>query len=950
MSILNKLTLKSLKMNKSRTVVTIIGITLSVALFTVIFCIVSSVQLTLQNHAVQSTGNYDISFIGDFKEEDVKKISSHRDVEKSYEAMTYYFTHFKNSKSTYNSTVEVFGIQKDAFTDCFGGKLKEGRFPEKADEIIITSHFNKISKVEYKVGDTMELDFGATHITINDKEDYYSPVYMESDQEGIKYEVFENKKYKIVGIVDYISGDVSDHSGYQMVYTVSDFSFHSEKMEKLGDSYKNLYVRLKPEKEADFCKVISEILGKDINEATAIWKNQNSFSQAHSYENYYERISNNDVHVYDVIPNYTLLDSKMITTDKKDIALIGSLVGFLSLIIMLSSVFIIRNSFAISITEKTKLYGMLSSIGATPGQIRRNVYFEGFVLGIFGIPAGIIVGTGSAFLLTKISGNLLYSFLKGVEIAFSVSILAIIFAVFLGILTIFLSVSSAAGRASRISPIEAIRSNKDVKIRKKNKEKSYKTPKLISKLFGMGGSIAWKNLKRSSKKYRATVVSIVVSVSVFIIVSSFVGYVFSYSNLYLNEEKCDIVIGSGYFSDGSEKDIYSIYLKDYETIGGFDGVESKIYYFNPNEQSLFDIDASLLTDEIKDYDRTAIYDREFDQTDTISVNMPIYVFDESTYRTICEKAGTTPEEMKNKAVLINFNFGYTYDDNNDPVDSYLGSFLKDPVGKKFNMTVPDDSYPTPDAAEEDKEWYEQEKARLDKIKNTPVTIGAEVSDKSFFIEFEKKTDIGLCGVLAVNKDWLFETYGEDYISLSNLYLKTSDSYGVEEKVREYYENKDRVPDYLDVYNYVKIKNQMDSFALVVQIFVYGFIAIISLIGITNIFNTITANMRLRQKEFAMLRSIGMTGKEFDSMIALESFFYTFKSLMIGVPIGLGGSILIYYLFTNRQQNNMMPFVFPWMALIISVAAVLIIIWTIMMFSIRKVRRQNIIETIRNDNI
>ena len=170
MSILNKLTLKSLKMNKSRTVVTIIGITLSVALFTVIFCIVSSVQLTLQNHAVQSTGNYDISLIGDFKEDDVKKISSHRDVEKSYEAMTYFFTHFKNSKSTYNSTVEVFGIQKDAFTDCFGGKLKEGRFPEKADEIIITSHFNKISKVEYKVGDTMELDFGATHITINDKD------------------------------------------------------------------------------------------------------------------------------------------------------------------------------------------------------------------------------------------------------------------------------------------------------------------------------------------------------------------------------------------------------------------------------------------------------------------------------------------------------------------------------------------------------------------------------------------------------------------------------------------------------------------------------------------------------------------------------------------------------------------------------------------------------------
>lgn len=135
--------------------------------------------------------------------------------------------------------------------------------------------------------------------------------------------------------------------------------------------------------------------------------------------------------------------------------------------------------------------------------------------------------------------------------------------------------------------------------------------------------------------------------------------------------------------------------------------------------------------------------------------------------------------------------------------------------------------------------------------------------------------------------------------------------------------------------------------LVVSIFLYGFIAVITLIGITNIFNTITTNMNLRKKEFAMLKSVGMTSKEFTRMIRLENIFYGIKALIFSIPIGIGVSYLIYNAFLNSLSMSYVP---PIKAIIISVIFVFVIIGIIMKFAINKINKQNIIDTIRNDNI
>ena len=179
------------------------------------------------------------------------------------------------------------------------------------------------------------------------------------------------------------------------------------------------------------------------------------------------------------------------------------------IIIIVSSVFCIKNSFDISIAEKTKQYGMFRSIGATSKQIKKNVLYEAFILGIIGIPLGILCGLLASWILIKVCNYYLYGTLNGITLVFNTSLISILISILLGSITIYFSALKSARRASKLSPMVAIRNSEDIKI----KSKKLRTPKYIKSLFGVGGVISYKNLKRNKKKYRTTVISIVISVS-----------------------------------------------------------------------------------------------------------------------------------------------------------------------------------------------------------------------------------------------------------------------------------------------------------------------------------------------------------------------------------------------------------------------------------------------------
>ena len=899
MNTLNKLTLKNLKLNKSRTIVTIIGILLSTALITVVAGIAASGQQTMIDGQINFSGNYDLFISGNATGEDVKKIKANRNVETVYMCDYGDFVRIPNYKNDKKPYAYVQTLTPKAFTDCFNLPLKDGRYPENGSELVLTQSFINNSAKQYKVGDTITLEKGVRKTsdgTVIPNTNPYGQEFVYDEQEYMgetsaivneieeHFEVESSKKYKIVGILDeYYTRclEPPESGAYFPLFTAAE----SDDISKDGW----LYVKYTDEGEKNYIQTTSQITGISEERLREYLNDSRELEPDETKYNYFS-------------VNTTLLSYKGYALSDNALQMFFTLAAIIIAIVIVASVFVIRNSFAISITEKTKLYGMLSSVGATSRQIRHNVLFEGFVLALIGIPLGILLGVGVVAILIQLLNVLLADMLNGTSFVYSVPVFALVLAAALSLLTILFSTLGSAFRASKIAPIDAVRGNNDIKIKKK--QKAYKCPKFIKKLFGMGGEIAYKNLKRSKKKYRTTVISIVVSVAVFIAVSSFIQYGTEYSAKYYHEIDYNLSVDRmGLYNDFDEINA------DFETLSQLDGVENC---------RLEGILGGYIkrTDELKDVltDDASIYN--FTSAESDFYYLELLAFDDVTYKQKLKELGLDYNEVKDKGILIN-NFEYL--DENEHLQK--GELFK--ADKVKSLTVRESNDPAND------EYYKSFDIETAKVYNsTPEAL------KHFR---PSESDV----YLLVSFDTLKNNYDIDYLS-AGIYINAENANELEETIS----NLNGGQTY-SVYNVEKMANMYNAMTLVISIFAYGFIIVISLIGVTNIFNTITTNMRLRSKEFAMLKSIGMTKREFNRMIRLESLFYGVKSLIIGIPLGLLAGLGIFKAFSINLATD---FVVPYSAIAISIVFVFAVVWLIMRFSISKVQKQNIIETIRNDNI
>lgn len=892
MNTLNILTLKNLKLNKSRTIVTIIGILLSTALITVVAGIAASGQQTMIDGQINFSGNYDLSLYGNVTTEAVKEIGANRNVEAVYlkdNSGVAKLPTFKNETRPY---AYIQNLSAQAFTDCFNLPLESGRYPQNSSELLLTQAFVSNSAQKYEVGDTITLELGerktADGEKILDVGDYGKGFIIDENGEAQTvdceeyFETQSKKTYNIVGILDeYFSRtmDLSTYNSVSPVFTVADIN-------KISDEA-SLYVKFTDEGERNYIQTTSQITGVS-EEHIREYLNQ-------SYE---LEVGESK---YDFSINTTLLSYKGYALSDNALQMFFTLAAIIIAIVIVASVFVIRNSFAISITEKTKLYGMLSSVGATSRQIRHNVIFEGLVLALIGIPLGILLGVGVVAVLIQLLNVLLADMLNGTSFAYSVPVFAIVLAVALSLLTILFSTLGSAIRASRIAPVDAVRGNNDIKIKKK--QKAYKCPKFIKKLFGMGGEIAYKNLKRSKKKYRTTVISIVVSVAVFIAVSSFIQYGTEYSSKYYHEVDYNLSVYRPLVYEN-----YDEMNSDFERLSQLDGVKNcRLEMSAGGHIKTNDSLKAVLTDYSTVYNGNAV---DYD------IYIQFFAFDDVTYKQKLKELGLDYNEVKDKGILIN-NFEYRDDDEN----LQKGELFK--ADKVKSLTVRESGNP------ENDEYYKSFDIEIAKVYNsTPETLKyLRPSEDTVY--------------LLVSADTLKNNFDMDYIS-HDFFIDTDNSAELEETIKELDGGNS-----FEVYNVEKMANMYNAMTLVISIFAYGFIIVISLIGVTNIFNTITTNMRLRSKEFAMLKSIGMTKREFNRMIRLESLFYGVKSLIIGIPLGLLAGLGIFKAFSMNLATD---FVVPYTAILISIVFVFAVVWLIMRFSISKVQKQNIIETIRNDNI
>ena len=864
MKVLTKITIKNLKLNKKRTIGTLVGIILSVALICAVAGMATSLRQSLIQTASSNTGYWHLK-LSNINKEDIEKLKNNRDIKDLNIINDVGYAKLAKSANENRPYIHLYSLDEKSFNN-MELELVEGTYPQNNNEIAISKSIIDDAQVDLKIGDTITFNIGDRYIGDRMLSSGYEfePAELMNEPENVdlilsempedstketdverKEEIKVNftKEFTIVGIMSENEQPIKPISfmydaGYACVTN------------GLDEGETNAYIAFKNPLDSETS--IDEILGINLNSG--------------------------EISEYRYSINYEILKWESFNTNLGDSSLnmMIAIAIIVIAIIILTSVYCIKNTFSISLTEKIKMYGMLSSIGATKKQIKKSVIQEGMILSLIGIPVGILVGILLVYILVIAVRGALSGILD--IVVFKITLLPILISIILGIVTVYLSCLSAARKAKKITPLEAIKSSNDIKI----KSKKIKSPKIIKKIFGVGGVIAYKNLKRSKKKYRTTVISIAMSVFVFIASSTLINYAFE-------------AMG-GYYKD------YDYNIKFTST--SKDGQELKQILNNENFSNytlLYKTNSILkITDmsKLSEFGKTVFIENDLYKNNEIPIE--IYGLNSEDFKEYLEKLGVDYDKNKDKAVLLD----------------YYSLYKEGKTIKNRLLTYsPNDS------------------------------ISGNVEDKEFNVSISKITETvpdGLEGtyfysaVIVLNVD----EYGNNFNFVPNMLTTNSEKPDDLAKHSQKYDN-------MYVTNIASEVRFYDSVRLVVYIFAYGFIGIITLIGVTNIFNTLTSNIDLRQREFAMLKSIGMTKKEFNKMINLETLFYSLKALIFGIVFGLISSLAIYKAFAQSLDYG---FKIPMQAILISILFVFVIVFIIMKFAIGKINKQNIIDTIRKENI
>ena len=871
MSLLNKLTIKNLKLNKKRTIVTIIGIMLSVSLITAVATMYNSAIKSLINFEIREKGDFHVAYYN-VPQEEIDTFKNNRSIDTLNLVENIGYAKI-DSKNEYKPYAYIKAFTKSSLNN-LSIKLVEGRLPENSNEILIPTHLKTNGRITLNVGDVITLDVG----TRVDNEGYelnqINPLYTNDD--GTASEKIVNttsKTYKVVGIIERPATNIEG-------YTAPGYTFITYYDENNLSDIVDIYAKYNKDGVKRAYEVTANIIGVDEVLFTKYYSGESMSEE--EFNKYTDQIAKAK---YDININDYLIDLETNPIKSSGIGGLGIVVGIVMAIIVVTSVFCIKNSFDISITEKIKQYGMLRSIGATKKQIKHNVFYEASILGLIGIPLGILAGILASYILIIVSNYYLGDFMASdIKLIFSFSFIAIIFAIILGIVTIYASAFKSAKKASRISPIDSIRNSSTIKIN----SKKVKSPKIINKLFGVGGDISYKNLKRNKKKYRTTVISIIVSVSVFIALTSFMSIAFDSIERELNISDYNLSLTATDYNE-----------EEYQKLIATTSLDNILNY-------------TILRESELKFSNT-YYNQEYidwinlDLNSIINSYISIISIGDYQYKKFIESLGLDYNSIKDKAILLDYSSVSRYNEEDNKFESkYLHVY---------------------------------------KFKDHDMISGTLTDNSNFNIEIFKVTENKPFGLKNVNNALLIsdDLFNKIYSSkVINIYYDSSNANKLQDDIDEALTGVDYA-----VNNIEESVNMMNNLFTLIGIFLYGFIIVISLIGITNIFNTITTNMELRRQEFAMLKSIGMTKKEFSRMISLESIFMGIKSLVFGIPIGLILSYLIHHYLT---LDSGLPYKMPVIAILIAVITVFILIFIIMKYSMNKINKQNTIETIRNENI
>lgn len=916
MNILTKVTWRSMLQNKTRTLVTVIGVILSAAMFTAVVTLGISLWDFLVRGEIYNQGDYFIQY--DYLTDE--QVTELRD----------------DPQITAMADLQVTGVLKlskgeeflvaagdQSFYETMPSYLMEGRLPTNSHEILLPKASLDLMQnygLQTEIGNTLMIQMDTVPDTQNPEllpEQTQQP-YMAS--------------YTIVGYVDgnmYNDYDLAlDH-----LLTFSD-------SEQKSCLWHRIFVR------------------------TAPWDIMDVFNRPDGME---KSLHDTLCGLYGVT-RYSNVNQVLLI-----------LISVLCAIIMVGSVSLIYNAFSISVSERTKQFGLLASIGATKKQMRSSVYTEALILCALGIPFGVLSGYGGIWLTVRLLAPRINQSLSmaggAVFLQVRFSPLGLTVSAAIALITVLISAAIPALRATGISPMEAIRQNRDYRQPRTPK----KLGKITLRLFGLPAALGKAYYTVSRVKYRTTVISLVTSFVLFVSAFSFSQSMQNTVQSNMSVQSFDISVRADMeemeqlrsqpFVEKAayeRQSYYKAYTPDKQLSEEFlEYWEDLSDYYLGNGRNLTHIRLFYLEDAVlEDYLLSHNIDPEpyFDSRCPLALvcdkNVAMYkISDKETRRYVYQYSQFSedterlqlfhedaPESLLALPEFENFptgNFPIDYEmgpdgelllvlyagDPDDPGVSLTYQLLLDTTvsGQTVVSFCPYDRAAGKAEAPVVKQTYEVPEFLLGaNIEELPYGIPTGASEQYF------ETSLILPWSLAP----------EDASADAILHISVSDYPAARDYLNSHFE----ASEYQDTRSSEEYNRTL---MLVINVFSYGFIILISLISIANVFNTISTNVALRRRDFGILRSVGFREKDLMKMMRFECMNYGVRALAWSVPLSIPISFLILNIDTGTYHVSYMPIL---TAMLTGALSIFSVVFAAMFYSVSKVKKDNPIEAIRMDSL
>jgi putative ABC transport system permease protein len=908
MNVFNKVTLESLEKNRTRTIVTIIGIMLSAAMICASTTLVSSMRNFVLRCAIHIDGDwYGAVYDAAYKDyEDIRdsdRVSSaayaqvlgYAKIDSANERKPYLYVLGGDVASGYFKTMPV--------------HLILGTLPKDSTEIILPEHLTSNGKVNYKLGDTVTLDVGDR--TLDGRRlGQDTPVYTYDSEtqveimSGERLENTEPRTYTVVGIYERPTFEDYSAPGYTALTAADTKSADQAPI--------HCYFKLhKPAGVYDFMKEMG-------------------------YTQEYRYAYNTKVLLY----SGTAPFDSFLTA-------FYSLAAIIIALIVFGSVSLIYNAFSISVSERTRQFGLLSSVGATRKQLRRMVLFEALAVSIVGIPLGILVGIGGIGITLLLIGDKFFSIVRvAIPMRLCVSWQAVVIAAVIALVTVLISAWIPSKRATRVSAVEAIRQSMDIKV----SGRPVRTSKLAYKLFGLPGVLAGKHYKRNRKKYRTTVVSLFMSIVLFVSAAAFTDYMMESAEGGLASDQFDLIYAA-------ESDASAAMTPD---------ALLELLFSEPNVTGGTYTKKQFLQGDISREYVTAMFADRFSSFGTesedaapkeLGISGYLYFVADAEFNRLLEKYNLKEADYYDRDKPLGIAL-----DRNIELDRRLEKYVTLDTLQGDGCVIEGLYYVEIDG-------YYRKDSRIDENGNKVVlyqnrdnendiielpyeesfakyTLRSEktIEEAPFFVSRSTPVAINMIYPYSMLESVIPEAALNQFRNTEYFLTSSNHTASFENLATVLTENglSSR-----QLFDYAANAETNRNVVTIIRVFAYGFIVLISLIAVANVFNTISTNISLRRREFAMLKSVGMTQKGFRRMMNYECLLYGSKALLLGLPVSCGITYLIYRAVTTAYETS---FHLPWAAIGIAVLSVFLVVFATMMYSMSKVKKDNPIDALKNENL